>query len=372
MEIPFNKSTILEECISTVNHTIKTGKLSSDGHVGRSCEQLLNSMTHSTNLLVPSATAALEMMALLLCVKPGDEIIVPSFTFVSTANAFALRGAKIKFADNDYQGNILPSEIDRLSTSKTKAVCVVHYGGNSADMDEILTICEEKNIVLLEDAAQCVFAKYKKRPLGTLGTMGCYSFHDTKNISAGEGGSLLINDIKFRDRANFIREKGTNRKAFLEGQVDKYSWVDLGSSYCLSELNSAYLLPQLTKGLSITENRKLTWKRYSEELRPLFRNHSLEILDPPSYNLPNYHMFAFLAASSESRPILLQKLNSRGVNATFHYSPLHLSHYGKRFFEARLPVCEDFASRIVRLPLWYNMSEAEVSYVIETLKKVLS
>lgn len=371
MKIPFNQSLILDDHIDFLKEATESGKISSGGKFSLACEDQLDEMTQSKNLLVPSATAALEMMALLLNLEKGDEVIVPSFTFVSSASAFSLRGVKIRFADNDSYGNILPSEIERLCTPKTKAVCVVHYGGNSADMSKVQEICRNKKVALLEDAAQCIHSFYKGKPLGTLGEMGCFSFHDTKNLTSGEGGSLIVNNETYLDRAYIIRDKGTNRKAFLDGQVDKYSWVDLGSSYCLSELNSSFLYPQLQKVEKITDKRKVLWQRYFDSLKNHFERNDISIITPPEHNTPNFHMFAVLTKNTEQRKDLIKKLVDHGIQASFHYVPLHLSKFGKQYCDEALPNCEDFSSRILRFPLWYNMSDDQITYVCDVTKKAL-
>lgn len=372
MKVSFNQPVRFQDHFDFLSQVSESSKISSGGEISQKCEEKINRQNGSENLLVPSATAALEMMAILMNIEPGDEVIVPSFTFVSTANAFVLRGACIRFADNDQFGNILPSEIDRLYSNKTKAVCVVHYGGNSADMDQISEICRSKNISLLEDAAQCADSKYKDRPLGTIGELGCYSFHDTKNITSGEGGSLIINDQDLVRRAEIIRDKGTNRKEFSRGLVNKYSWVDLGSSYCLSEINAAYLLPQLSRIDEVTWKRKHIWNAYQENLATKLADYGCSYIAPPQYNTPNYHMFALICESSGQREKLLAALSKAEVQAAFHYVPLHTSPYGKRFWSEDLVNCDSLSSRILRLPLWYNMTDDHIDHVISSTLKSLN
>lgn len=280
MKIPFNKPTFFGNPGEAVQKAIASGHTSGLGPSSNKCEDLLGKINGSSNLLVSSATHALEMMALLLNVGPEHEVIIPSFTFVSSANAFALRGAKIRFADNDEFGNISPGEIDRLVNKKTRAVLAVHYAGNSCDLYRVRDVCSCNNITLLEDAAQAIGSKFKGKNLGTIGDLGCYSFHETKNITSGEGGSLIVNSHNYLEAAQIVREKGTNRSLFLKGMRDKYTWVGLGSSYLMSDINAAYLLPQLESFESIQENRRLLWQRYHGALTDYCARTGIRILEP--------------------------------------------------------------------------------------------
>ena len=372
MKIPFNRPVKLSSSFDEIRKLQNEDKLSAGGRYSHLCEDQLGKINQSENLLVPSATAALEMMALLLKIGPEDEVILPSFTFVSTANAFSLRGANIKFADVDPNGNILLSEIERLTTSKTKAVCAVHYAGNSAPLNPIIEYCKSKSIELLEDAAQCAGSAYNNKPLGTFGRFGCYSFHDTKNITSGEGGCLIINDLEFKERSEVIREKGTNRKAFLKGMVDKYTWIDLGSSFCLSELNSAYLLPQIENLSTIVEKRKKDWDTYCVELENSFEKIGAKILKCPEYNTPNYHMFAIIFKSEDDREQYRNHMLSQEIVTAPHYVPLHSSPYGKRYGSTSLPESENLSKCLLRLPMFFNLKPEELEKVISVSQKYLN
>jgi dTDP-4-amino-4,6-dideoxygalactose transaminase len=372
MKIPFNRFVKLPEHADFLGNLDEIGNISSGGPYSRKVENELNRIYSNHSLLVPSATAALEMMPLLTNLKEGDEVILPSYTFVSTANAFLLRGIVPRFADIDWFGNLKPTEIERLSNQRTKAVCVVHYGGNSADMDLIVEICKNKHLILFEDAAQCIGSFYKGRPLGSIGSLSCLSFHETKNLTSGEGGALLINDKSFLNRSWIIRDKGTNRRDFLNGQIDKYTWVDIGSSYCLSDLNAMYLYPQILKLNQITKARGLIWRTYQDQLAPIFEKLDFKLIDIPSHNTPNYHLFGFVTKTSEQRSQILKSMKKEDVQATSHYMPLHTSPFGRQFKTEHLSVTEALAEGIVRLPLWFNMSQSEIDFVVSKTKKVLA
>jgi dTDP-4-amino-4,6-dideoxygalactose transaminase len=314
------------------------------------------------------------MMPILLGIGPGDEVILPSFTFPSTANAFTLRGSKLRFADNDEFGNISISEVDRLLNKRTRAVVAVHYAGTSADMDPLLSLCREAGIFLVEDAAQALGAEYRGHPLGTLGTLGCYSFHETKNVSSGEGGALICGDVSHVTRAEVLREKGTNRSAFLQGLVDKYSWVDIGSNYVLSELNSAYLLPQLQHFPIIQDRRKEIWEGYARGLQEHIAAKGGRALGTPAFNKANYHMFALIFAVPEHRDLFIRGMREAGIVCPFHYVPLHTSLFGRTFYENApdtLPNCDDISQCLVRLPVFYNLSDAEHARVVQNAKKLI-
>ncbi len=372
--VPFNKPVRLEEHEAVFRSEALRHCISGNGVFTKNSELLLSEQVSKPVRLVTSGTHALEMMALLVNISPGDEVIVPSFTFVSCANAFALRGAIIRFADNDDFGNIIPSEIERLSGPKTKAVVVVHYAGASADMDQILEICRAKNIFVLEDAAQAVGATYKGRALGTLGSLGCYSFHETKNITSGEGGALIFGDGKFVERAEILREKGTNRSRFLQGLADKYTWVDLGSSYVLSELNVAYLYPQVQRLKEINDRRQEIWSQYRSELSANLNRHDIQILETPSYNQANYHLFALIFQNQKQRSSFIQWMASNSIVCPFHYVSLHTSPFGRKFYSDNpesLPGCERLSDCLVRLPIYYNMTDDELRFVIEKTQEWL-
>lgn len=368
-EIQFNRPVDIPETRTALERAIASGHLAGNGPITQEIETLFVERIDKQLRLTSSGTHALEMMGILTQIQPGDEVIVPSFTFVSTANAFALRGARLRFADNDRFGNILPSEIERLRSKKTKAVVAVDYGGGSADLDAIREICDQYNIYFFEDAAQGVGALYKGRPLGTLGDLGCYSFHETKNItSGGEGGGLIFGKESFMELAEIVREKGTNRKQFLEGRVDKYSWVSLGSSYVLSELNAAYLLPQVPMIDAINARRSELWQNYHQELAQEFAKMGAEVLETPAYNQSNAHVFGIVFANSHDRLRFSREMKEQGIPCPFHYIPLHSSPYGLSLSNdglQTLPNCDQISSCLVRLPLHYHLSMEQQDYVID-------
>lgn len=367
MRVPFNKPVQLDNHEKFLSESIASGQLSGNGPFTKTCERLLEENLGKRARIITSATHALEMMALLALIKPGDEVIVPSFTFVSTANAFALRGAKLRFADNDENGNILPTEVTRLLNKKTKAVMVVDYAGASADLDEIVRVVNSAGIPVFEDAAQGIGAKYKGRPLGTLGDLGCLSFHDTKNITSGEGGALIFRDDRFVEQAEIIREKGTNRSQFLLGMADKYTWVSVGSSFVLSDLNAAYLAPQLECLDQINGARRSIWERYENELSNVFARLEIRTIKPPVYNSPNYHMFAAVFPNPKMRNEFIGAMKSRSITCPFHYVPLHTSPFGQTYYDGKpdeLPGCDHISQCLVRFPLYYNMTREEQNYVV--------
>ncbi len=368
--IPFSKPIRLDKSLEYVTNSLESGFMSGDGPFTKSCEAKLTSIFGATTKLVSSATHALDMMGILANLNPGDEVICPSFTFVSTANAFVLRGANIKFADCDRHGNIRLDEIVRLKSKKTKVVVTMNYGGTSPDYDPILEFCSTNNIILFEDAAQSIGAFYKNRPLGTFGDLACFSFHETKNINCGEGGALLINKKHFLERAEIIREKGTNRTQFLQGLVDKYSWVDVGSSFLMPEMAAAYLLPQIEDLTNITNKRAKNWHVYFSELSSVFQKADAEIIDVPAYNQSNYHIFGFLLPKNRLRSDFIKFMKSNSITTPFHYLSLHLSPFGREHFSSQqsLPMTERLSNQLVRLPIYYSLSEEEQSRVIESVK----
>lgn len=374
ISVPFNKPVQFENHIEVLRESLQSPSLVGNGPFTKKVEQSLETRMGKHVRLVTSATHALEMMALLTGISPGDEVIVPSFTFVSAANAFVLRGAHLRFADNDGYGNILPSEVERLMSKKTKGVMAMDYAGGSADLDVIREICEKNSVPLFEDAAQAIGARYKGRPLGTVGTLGCFSFHDTKNVTSGEGGALIFGEDRFLERAEIIREKGTNRSQFLQGLVDKYTWVDIGSSYVLSELNVAYLHPQIERLEEVNGKREKNYRAYQRELASDFERRDIKILATPSYNESNYHMFAVVFPKTELRGQFIAYMKSKGITCPFHYVSLHLSPFGSSFYSEKpetLPGCEKLSQCLVRLPLYYNMTEGELDYVISNAKQWL-
>lgn len=375
MVVPFNKPVQLDQHWDAMRETIQNAQISGNGPRVKKCEQLLEKRVGRPTRVVTSATSALEMMSLLARIQPGDEVILPSFTFVSTANPFAMRGATLRFADNDDSGNLLIPEVERLLTKKTRAVVTVHYAGNSADMDALLKVCKQAEIPLFEDAAQCVGSEYKGRALGAIGALGCYSFHDTKNITSGEGGALICGDENFLDRAEIFREKGTNRSQFLQGLVDKYTWVDIGSSYVMSDLNAAYLLPQIEQLDKITQKRKELCERYGAELSVYLEKLDIKVLRTPKFNTSNYHMFAIVFPKPEMRSSFMAAMRAKDITCPFHYVSLHTSPFGAKMYGGKkpdqLPGCEKLSQCLVRLPLYYNMTVAEQSYVIESAQQCL-
>ena len=368
LKVPFNKPVWLPEHETIFTDPRLRHCIAGNGEFTKSVESQFERVLGKPLRLVTSATHAMEMMALLIDLAPGDEVIVPSFTFVSTANAFALRGARIRFADNDEFGNILPAEVERLANSKTKAVIAVDYAGASADMDALIEVCRRKNIVLFEDAAQAVGGFYKNKPLGTLGALGCFSFHETKNITSGEGGGLILGDTAYLERAEILREKGTNRARFLQGLADKYTWVDVGSSYVLSELSVAYLEAQVGKIDEIAEKRGRIWNRYRKELASVFARFEIDFLATPAHNRPNYHLFAGVFPAQEIRDSFIRWMRANGIICPFHYVSLHSSPFGARFSDGKpetLKGCERLSRQLVRFPLFYNMTEAQQDFVLE-------
>jgi dTDP-4-amino-4,6-dideoxygalactose transaminase len=310
------------------------------------------------------------MAALLLNIQPGDEVVVPSFTFGSTANAFALRGARIVFADIRKDTlNLDESQLESLISERTKAIVVVHYAGVACAMDSILTIARRHGVAVIEDNAHGLFGRYENRWLGTFGCLATQSFHETKNFSCGEGGALIINDPKFVERAEIIREKGTNRSRFFRGEVDKYSWVDVGSSYLPSDILAALLLSQLEAREEIQARRRQIWKTYFTGLKPWADRHGFRLPFVPPDCDQAYHMFYLLSPSLQDRQALISHLSSHGILAVFHYLPLHLSEYGRRFGGQTVdcPVAQDVSDRLLRLPFFFSLSDTEQTQVIDSI-----
>lgn len=346
-------------------------KICGDGPYTKKCTEWLESRFNAQKvLLTTSGTSALEMAAILCDLKPGDEVILPSFTFSSTATAFQMMGATLVFVDVTPETmNIDPQAIESAITERTKVIVPVHYAGVSCDMDAIMSIADQYGLLVVEDAAQGVMSSYKGKALGTIGHFGCYSFHETKNYSMGEGGALVINDPRFNDRAEIIREKGTNRQRFFRGQVDKYTWVDRGSSYLPSDLNAAYLYAQLENADLINDNRLETWSFYYEKLLRLAERGRIELPVVPDGCIHNAHMFYIKCRDLAERSALISYLKKRGIQATFHYIPLHSSPAGEMFgrFSGEDVYTTSESDRLVRLPLYYGLTKESRESVVDAV-----
>jgi len=374
--IPFNSPPVTGNESDYLREAMGSGKLSGDGAFSRRCQHWLEQRFDCPKvLLTPSCTASLEMAALLIDIAPGDEVIMPSYTFVSTANAFVLRGAHIVFVDiRPDTLNIDETLIAAAITEKTRAIVVVHYAGVACEMDTVLALCEQHRLFLIEDAAQGMMSTYKGRSLGTLGHIGCYSFHETKNYTAGgEGGATLINDPSLVARAEIIREKGTNRSQFFRGQTDKYTWRDLGSSYLMSDLQAAYLWAQLQAADQINQRRLTLWQRYYQALTPLAEQGLLSLPAVPDECTHNAHMFYLRLHDSEGRDGLIRKMKQSDILTVFHYIPLHSSPAGQQFgrFHGEDRFTTSESEKLLRLPLFYNLSDADQQTVIEALMDLL-
>lgn len=359
--IKFNKPFLTGNEISLISEAHVNGQLAGDGNFTKLCHQWLEkNIMVKKSLLTHSCTASLEMCALLTEIKPGDEIIMPSFTFVSTANAFALRGGIPVFVDiRPDTLNIDENVIERAISKKTKAIVVVHYAGVSCEMESILNIAAKYNLIVIEDAAQGILSFYKGKPLGSLGHLGCLSFHETKNIHCGEGGALLINKKRFSDRAEILREKGTNRTQFFKGKVDKYRWVDIGSSYLPGELSAAFLAAQLKDAKKITENRLEVWRKYHEILKELEKKEKIRRPIIPTECDHNGHIYYLILNGHINRDKVLKEMNDNGVHAVFHYQPLHSSPAGRKYGKSTstLPITSDISDRLIRLPIWVDFND---------------
>ncbi len=354
-----------------IEEAINNHKICGDGVFTKKCSAWLEEKTNTSKaLLTTSCTHATEMAALLCDIQPGDEVIMPSYTFVSTADAFVLRGAKAVFVDiRPDTMNIDETLIEDAITDKTKAIVPVHYAGVSCEMDTIMEIAKRHNMYVIEDAAQGVMSTYKGQALGTIGDYGCYSFHETKNYSMGEGGALLIKDAKNAELAEIIREKGTNRSKFFRGQIDKYTWVEAGSSYLPSELNAAYLWAQLSEAEKINENRKASWNLYYEKLQPLAERGLLELPIVPEGCEHNAHMFYVKTKDLEERSSLISYMKENGVMAVFHYIPLHTAPAGVKYgrFHGEDKYTTKESERLMRLPMYYNLEEQDIDTVVKLI-----
>lgn len=369
--IRFNRPIHLDSAKDYMSDVILSNQLCGDGKFTKHChEWMQNKFDCNKALLTTSGTSALEMAALLLDIQPGDEVIMPSYTFVSTANAFVLRGANIRFVDiRPDTMNIDENLIEQAISNKTKAIVPVHYAGVSCEMDTINNIAKEYGLYVVEDAAQAFMAKYKGKYCGNLSDIGCFSFHETKNYTMGEGGAICMNLPRWIERAEIIREKGTNRSKFFRGEIDKYTWIDQGSSYLPSEFNAAYLYAQLEIAEEINKNRMASWEYYNSELSDLRNSGHIETLIVPEAIEHNAHMFWVKIKNLEERQKLLKYLYENGVHAVFHYVPLHSSKAGLQFGKM---VGTDMyttaeSERIFRLPLYYDMDKKELDYIIEIL-----
>ncbi len=370
--IPFNTPPFVGNELDYIKQAIEAKKISGDGSFTKKCNALLEEQTGCGKvLLTTSCSHSLEMASLLTNIQPGDEVIMPSYTFVSTANAFVLRGAVIVFVDiRPDTMNIDENFIEAAITPKTKAIVPVHYAGVGCEMDKIMEIAGKYNLLVVEDAAQGVMAYYKGRALGSIGDVGCYSFHETKNYSMGEGGAVLVNNPAMYERSEIIREKGTNRSRFLRGQIDKYTWVDVGSSYLPSDMNAAYLYAQLEKADEINEKRLASWQKYYTAFESLETKGYVQRPIIPDECRHNAHMFYLKVRDLELRSDLISYLKSNGVMAVFHYVPLHSSKAGERFgrFCGEDKYTTKESERLVRLPMYYGLSDNDIDYVTEKVK----
>ena len=370
--VPFNSPYTTGREFDYIRRAIENMHVSGDGMFTRKCQSLLEQTLGAPRvLLTTSCTDALEMSALLLGLNPGDEVIVPSFTFVSTANAFALRGARVVFADIRPDTLCLDeSQLPSLITPHTRAIVPVHYGGIACEMEAISRLAAERGLTVIEDNAHGLFGGYRERPLGTWGQLATLSFHETKNISCGEGGALVINDPDFIERAEIIREKGTNRSRFFRGEVDKYTWVDLGSSHLPSDMLAAYLFAQLEEREAIQAARRRIWEYYDRELRDWAAAHDVRLPIVPADARPGWHLYYIVLPAPELRDRMIAWLNSRGIASVFHYQPLHLSQMGQRFgaVNGDCPVTEAVSHRLLRLPFFNRLTETSQQAVVQAVR----
>lgn len=370
--IGFNKPYISGKEIDYILEAVKNKKISGNGYFTKKCNQYFENRYHFKKcLLTTSCTDALEMASLLLDIEPGDEIIMPSYTFVSTANAFILRNAKIIFADSqDTSPNLDPDQIEPLVSPRTKAIVVVHYAGIACDMQKIISLAKKYNLLVIEDAAQAIDSFYKDQPLGSIGDLGTFSFHETKNIIAGEGGMLSINNEKFIDRSEIMLEKGTNRSAFFRGEVDKYNWVDVGSSFLPSEITAAFLYAQLENLDDIQQKRMKIWQYYYNHLRGLEEQGIIKLPYIPSYATNNAHMFYLVCENNQTRTELIDFLKGEGVQAVFHYLSLHKSPFYKDKHDGReLPNADKYTECLLRLPFYYEIKQEQLQRTVQAVSK---
>jgi dTDP-4-amino-4,6-dideoxygalactose transaminase len=371
--IPFNHSAVVGRELDYVTEALRGGQIAGDQTFTRRCQGLLEEVLQVPKaLLTTSCTHALELAALLLDLQPGDQVIVPSFTFVSTVNAFVLRGAWPVFADIRQDTlNMDEAQIERLLTPRTKAIVPVHYAGVGCEMGVVMQISSRHGIPVVEDNAHGLFGSYRGRKLGTFGTFSTQSFHETKNFTCGEGGALLLNDARYIERAEIMREKGTNRARFFRGQVDKYTWVDIGSSYLMSDVLAAFLYGQLEVWQQIQERRRTIWEYYDHHLGDWARGRGIRRPIVPSHCDQAYHMYYLLLPSQEDRTALIEHLKKQGILSVFHYLPLHLSVMGRKFGgkPGACPVTEDISERLLRLPFYNTLSEIQQEKVVAALRE---
>ncbi|MCI5058105.1 MAG: dTDP-4-amino-4,6-dideoxygalactose transaminase [Flavobacteriales bacterium] len=368
--IPFNKPFLTGCELEYIKTAVEAGKISGNGVYTRKCHEFFrNRYGFESCFLTSSCTDALEMAAILCEIEPGDEVIIPSYTFVSTANAFVLRGARVVLADSGLLNpNIDPEQIEELITPKTKAIVVVHYAGIACDMEKLISIKKRHNLFLIEDAAQAIDSYHDLRPLGSFGDFATFSFHETKNIISGEGGMLVVNNKDYVNRAEIIWEKGTNRSAFFRGDIDKYNWMDIGSSFLPSDITAAFLFAQLEHLDTIQNKRKQLWRLYYSKLLEL--NEKIGLPQIPSYAKHNAHIFYIVLSGIEHRRFIIDFLKKRGINAVFHYLGLHNSDFiSKNYSDIHtLPNTDKFADGLIRLPLHQFLSEEEINYIVDVIK----
>ncbi len=368
--IPFNKPYLSGNELKYIQEAIEKGKISGNGFFTQKCQNYFNQQAgFKKSLLTTSCSDALEMCAILSNIKPGDEVIVPSYTFVSSALAFVREGAKIIFADsrNDHPG-IDEQKLEELITPRTKAIVPVHYAGVACDMDKIKVLAEKHNLLIIEDAAQAVDSFYKSIPLGSIGNLACFSFHETKNVQCGEGGLLAINDSSFIRRSEIIWEKGTNRAEFFRGEINKYGWVDTGSSFLPSEINAAFLYAQLESLQSIQQHRLHLWNLYHERLKELFVSYGVKLPFIPDYATNNAHMFYLITNSLEERTRLINYMKSQNILLVFHYLSLHKSPFYKEMYEGKpLPMSDFYTEHLVRLPLFPDLTDDQVNLICDKI-----
>ena len=372
MKVPFNKPCFIGKELDYISQAVKFGKISGDGLFTKKCHDFFESnYGFKKVLLTTSCTDALEMAAILLDIKDGDEVIIPSFTFVSTANAFVLRGAKIVFADScSDHPNMDASKLEALITSKTKAIVAVHYAGMACDMDVIMELANKHKLYVVEDAAQSIHSFYKGKPLGSIGHLAAFSFHETKNVSSGEGGMLVINDERFIKRAEIIREKGTNRSQFFRGEIDKYNWVDIGSSFLPSDMIAAVLYAQLENLNKIQAKRMKIWMKYDESFRVLADYGKIRLPEISIHATNNAHIFYLVCQSSEERSRLIKHLNKDGVMAVFHYLSLHKSpFFTSNHKEVELKNADKYTECLLRLPLFFDLTNKQQNIVINSVSQ---
>lgn len=371
--IDFSRPVYVKQSMSYIQQAVEQNHLCGDGSFTRKCTEWMEEHTGTEKaMFTTSCTHAMELMALLMEIKPGDEVIMPSYTFASTADAFVLRGAKIVFVDiRPDTMNIDEKLIEQAVTKKTRAIIVMHYGGIACEMDRIMEIAKRHGLFVAEDAAQGMMASYKGKALGTIGDFGTYSFHETKNYTMGEGGAVLFQDDRYQERAEILREKGTDRSKFFRGQVDKYTWVDYGSSYLPSDMNAAYLYAQLELAEEINDKRMAIYDHYREALTPLAAQGAIELPTVPDYAVHNAHMFYLKLKDVSVRTAFIGYLKENGIHAVFHYVPLHSAKAGQRFgrFHGEDVYTTKESERLVRLPLFYNLELEQARYITDTILK---